>query len=425
MTVWAVDGAAGHGKTHRLIEEVVATLAAAPLAEGQRVLALTFMHGSRRRLDERLRKLPDLNGRFECMTIDSFARRLRQRWRSLSRAMGFSEPEEGPQQFSLECQRAGVLLGRPVVSAWVGKSFPILVIDEAQDLTEERLSMIRALSQATCVLLAEDEFQCLDQTLKPNPVHGWLPTVCQIQTLTEPKRTKVSELLGAAVALRTGQPPVFKGKMRAVAAPSFHVAAACVAAALTWNAGGGPVAILTPAPKSPYVRSTIARVQSAPCGKKRYGPFPIAWEESEHEELERLAKDLLIGADLYTLEASLHAVEAMPDSGPRRQTADWLRRQARVVGRNSFSREEILEALRRYATARRHRTGRKTPQFSAMTIHQAKNREFAGVIVLWPYEIGGDADAKRRLLYNALTRAQLWCTVIVPNEKLLKAAPFA
>jgi DNA helicase IV len=59
-----------------------------------------------------------------------------------------------------------------------------------------------------------------------------------------------------------------------------------------------------------------------------------------------------------------------------------------------------------------------------MTVHQAKNREFAGVVVLWPYEVGGDGETKRRLLYNAVTRAQAWCTVIVQSKKLLSAPPF-
>ena len=39
-----------------------------------------------------------------------------------------------------------------------------------------------------------------------------------------------------------------------------------------------------------------------------------------------------------------------------------------------------------------------------MTVHQAKNREFDSVIILWPYEVAGTADRQRRLLYNAVTR---------------------
>ena len=45
MTLFAVEGAAGCGKTFRLMEALGEALGATPLKEGQRVLALTFMHG--------------------------------------------------------------------------------------------------------------------------------------------------------------------------------------------------------------------------------------------------------------------------------------------------------------------------------------------------------------------------------------------
>jgi superfamily I DNA/RNA helicase len=45
-----------------------------------------------------------------------------------------------------------------------------------------------------------------------------------------------------------------------------------------------------------------------------------------------------------------------------------------------------------------------------MTVQQAKNREFDGVVILWPFTVGGDPEHKRRLFYNAITRARRWCT---------------
>src|SRR5258706_16256406 len=83
MGVIAFEGPAGCGKTHRLMEELAAALRTKPLAPHQRVLALTYMQGSRRRLDSRLRSVPGLMGRFEATTLDSFAWRLTQRWRRL------------------------------------------------------------------------------------------------------------------------------------------------------------------------------------------------------------------------------------------------------------------------------------------------------------------------------------------------------
>ena len=62
-----------------------------------------------------------------------------------------------------------------------------------------------------------------------------------------------------------------------------------------------------------------------------------------------------------------------------------------------------------------------------MTIHQAKNREFPIVIVLWPFRVPGDLMLVRRWLYNAITRAKRRAIVIVedPQKKRLNAPPFA
>jgi hypothetical protein len=51
-----------------------------------------------------------------------------------------------------------------------------------------------------------------------------------------------------------------------------------------------------------------------------------------------------------------------------------------------------------------------------MTINQAKNREFEGVIILWPFAVAGDLESLRRRLYNGLTRAQKWTVVMVQEN---------
>jgi UvrD-like helicase C-terminal domain len=106
----------------------------------------------------------------------------------------------------------------------------------------------------------------------------------------------------------------------------------------------------------------------------------------------------------------LAALEALPRSGPVREACAWVRHQARARGRTEFSRADIEIAITRQVAVRRQRYGADNYDFVAMTIQQAKNREFERVFVLWPYQIGGNAEHKRRLLYNALTRAQRWCT---------------
>lgn len=421
MTVLGVDGAAGYGKTHRLLEALVDSIRAAPLAPGQRVLALTFMHGARRRLEERLRAIPGVRGRFECVTIDSFAWRLRHRWRSLLHSRALPEPAQ--DDFDAQCDLAGVLLERADVRSWVTQSFPIVLVDEAQDLKPQRLRMIAAMSVSANLLVAADEFQCLDGELRPNPAAIWLPTVCCVETLDRPRRTNVTGLLAAASALRAGRQPAPGKNFRILVAAGEPFAAACLAAAIAWSRGGS-VATITPSLQGSYIRNVVSRVCAGPCGKAANGPYPIRWEQAEQEQASALLSALEM-PDACSLHEAVQALSALPRSWPVGQTAAWLRRQERALGRTVISRAEVEARLRSEITARRHRQANDGHRLLAMTVHQAKNREFEGVVVIWPYQVAGDAAAKRRLLYNAITRARRWCTVLVQNAVILKSAPFA
>ena len=159
MTVTAFEGAAGTGKTHSLMDHLDIRIREQPFAPHERVLALTFMHGSRRRLESRLREINGLGGRYRAVTVDSFAWRLIQRWRRLAASLGHSIPPE--EQYDDMCALAAALLTRPAVKSWVAVSYPLLLVDEAQDLSAERSAMIAEAATSTHVVLAYDEFQCL------------------------------------------------------------------------------------------------------------------------------------------------------------------------------------------------------------------------------------------------------------------------
>lgn len=47
------------------------------------------------------------------------------------------------------------------------------------------------------------------------------------------------------------------------------------------------------------------------------------------------------------------------------------------------------------------------------------------MIVLWPYEVKGSPERKRRLLYNAITRARTRVLIVVQNPNRLRKPPFA
>ena len=138
MSVYAFTGAAGTGKTKRLVETLEKRLAKVGLLEDQRVLALTRMHGSRFRMIERLagstaRRVVD------CMTVDRFAWELVSRWRSRLRDLGHRSPTEF--EYDATCDAAALLLTEPVVADWVNHRFPLALIDEFQDCRTGRLGV--------------------------------------------------------------------------------------------------------------------------------------------------------------------------------------------------------------------------------------------------------------------------------------------
>jgi superfamily I DNA/RNA helicase len=96
----------------------------------------------------------------------------------------------------------------------------------------------------------------------------------------------------------------------------------------------------------------------------------------------------------------------------------------RATGRTQFQSADIEGLIARDLALRRRHSVHDHLPFHAMTVQQAKNREFAGVVVIWPYQVGGDAEHRRRLLYNALTRARRWCTIIVQGQQILASPPF-
>lgn len=203
MPVTAFEGPAGTGKTHSLIEELGNKLRNRALASHERVVALTFMHGARRRLDSTLRQILELGGRFQAMTVDSFAWRLVQRWERLAVHLGYAIPTE--ERYDETCALAAALMARPAVKSWVAMSYPLVLVDEAQDLSSERSAMVAETASPCHVLLAFDEFQCLNPDLRPMAIQSWLPEVCTPTRLTDCRRTNDAELLEAARAVRDGR----------------------------------------------------------------------------------------------------------------------------------------------------------------------------------------------------------------------------
>jgi hypothetical protein len=207
MPFQGFEGPAGTGKTYELIEAARARAGQNQFGAQQRLLALTFMHGSRRRLHERFASHPETRDRAVCMTIDSFAYNVLRRWRSVA------GPLPNAREFDRICGACGAILERPEVARWIVATFPVVAIDEAQELSPERLKIGKALADHADMLIAADEFQCLDDNIDTGPFQEWFHAG-QVQRLTRVRRTNRPGLLDAALAVRQGRAPQEGGGLR-------------------------------------------------------------------------------------------------------------------------------------------------------------------------------------------------------------------
>ena len=201
-------------------------------------------------------------------------------------------------------------------------------------------------------------------------------------------------------------------------------AAAAVANAIAWNGNGAAhIAILTPSLVGGFSKSVVARVCGQACGRQGNGPFAIYWESSDDDEASNAMQQFVM-ANTALGPAVIESLRMLPQNAPIRGALRWVHLQMNALGRVEFARTEIESAIRRQITLRRQFGCTASLRYAAMTVQQAKNREFDGVIVLWPYQVGGDAEHKRRLLYNAVTRAKQWCSIITQGQTIPTTPPF-
>lgn len=419
MSVTVFSGGAGCGKTHQLMLRLAETISAEPLGEGQRVLALTFMHGARRRLDDRLTEVQGLHRRYECTTLDSFAARIVRRWQSLAVSLGNVIPKDTEYDDVVEV--AAALLAQPVVVSWVKATFPILVIDEAQDLTHLRLNVVKSLVTELTALIAADEFQCLNENLRPNPAWEWLRNQSDHLVLERSRRTNVDALLVAAAAIRDGKSvPCGKGfTVRNTANASL--AGTFLSNQIGWNKNRRSFAVVTPTIKS-FSENVVAwtAMRTTKAGN---GPYRLQWERSEMRLAEAVSERIQV-PDMATPDQTLEAVREMDDPILTREIAAWLDRQVRTKNEVSICKQALTEKIQSiYANQRRYQRS-FDHGLKAMSVHGAKNREFDHVVVIWPAAVSGDDEHRRRLLYNAITRAKRDCLVLVQAKNHLNQPPF-
>lgn len=415
MPFLAFEGPAGTGKTYQLIEEVRAR-AVDHLAAEQRVLGLTFMHGSRRRLDESFAGKTEIRGRGLAATIDSFAAHVVRRWRPIAPMI----PDF--TQFDQVCDACGALLERPEIARWVSAAFPIVAIDEAQELKPCRLRIARALSGSTQMIVAADEFQCLDDQLDTGPFMQWLQTG-NVRRLNVVRRTGRQGLLNAGLALRAGQGPVDGDGLRIrydfPAQVKFSVGHAL-------RRGPGTRAILV-APGSTAWANELIRQLAAGFHSPRQNvpPLPISWDASPANEVRTVVDGLCAPAEQVESAELVRRIKLLPGGQNWLSTlVSSVEMARRAHGVRFWTEPELLALCERKANAHRAYGYSSQRGIRVMTIQAAKNRQFRDVVVLWGPGVPGSADHQRRLLYNAISRAEHSCTVMVRTRPQLRQPPF-
>jgi len=443
MTFDFFEGAAGTGKTHNLMGRARELVEDGLQGEGHKLLALTFMNGARRRLDTRLGENPVFRRRFDCQTFGVFARTLAIRRRSLI------TPEMKAQaavlnEFDGPCILAATLLQYQAVQQWIARTFPLVLVDEAQDLDEYRAAILRGLSSSFRIVAAADAFQCLHAGRDTAPLMGWLESAGQTHRLTLPRRTNQQGLLAAALAVREGRDvkavltaKTFKNSttwngagFRLFEAPATNANHALLAWSIANDIAQrqGPVVILTPDAGSAIIRATLTTVQTKQHTRKNsgltFGPYPHTWDRHDNEEADALLAG--IGLPEMASYADLRAL-LTPRAGHAAvaQAISRMDRLRRAHGQAGFTAAQVNEFVRESVRNRSRLGLRQDRGHLAMTIQRAKNREFPNVIVLWRHTATGSAEHLRRLLYNGITRAQNHCTVIVLGQGRLNAPPFA
>ncbi|CCK55016.1 UvrD-helicase domain-containing protein [Mycobacterium canetti] len=443
MTFDFFEGAAGTGKTHSLVSRAEELVHGGVLGEEQNLLALTFMNGARRRLDARLGENPVFHRRFDCQTFDVFARTLAARRRSLI-TQAMKDQAAALNEFDGPCALAGSLLEHEPVREWVARAFPLVLVDEAQDLDEYRLNILKGLSHSCRIVAGADAFQCLHDGRDTAGLMGWLEGTGQTHRLTQVRRTQQSGLLNAALAVREGRD--VKSVLIANTSKNgttwngagFRLVEAPIAkknsGLLAWHIANDvaqrrdSVVILTPHASNAIICAALTTVQTKPYTRKNsgatFGPYPLTWELHDDEEANALLADITLPnrasyAELCAL------LTPLAGHAPVAQAIRRMDRLRRTQGQATFTAAQVAEFMRESVRNRSRLGFRQQRGHLAMTIQRAKNREFPNVIVLWPHTATGSPEHLRRLFYNAITRAQNHCTVIVLGQGRLNTPPFA
>ncbi len=422
-----VLGQAGTGKTTWLMEKVKEQAPEMLSSEHRSLLAITRMHGARRRVEVKLREAsPGI--RYSVATIDSFALTIVNRWRT---ALGWSKPIQSVSNevdftestFTIKADFGKVigaatqLLESTTVSRIIGTSYPLIVIDEFQDCHGLLLEFVRRLSSCSTLLVAADDFQLLDNSIIGRPAVEWAKALqgdngAHVTELTACHRTSVHGILEAARSLRnntqanrTTVPVICCPKEGPVA---WKIIEKLVFDHTHWS---GTTALICPSHDS-FVQKVL---NSCDTQLRKRNLLPVRWDVEYTTEHEREKIRASLGLRHHEGGGNQWTVPSRALDSIAAHVVARSRYFARLKGMREIPRAVVEENVDWVVHQKRaYRTN--FPLRTVTTVHGAKNREFDNVFVLWTFKVPPDESQQRRLLYNAVTRARRNCIVLVLGD---------
>lgn len=440
MDGYGYIGQAGTGKTTQLIKKVEESIDFDDWSESAAILAITFMHGSRRRLENKLRPIQNKGINVCCQTIDSFCLNLFKRYKSYLGISNVVVVSDDPDVLSEHedrlhigihriRERAKDLLDFAIIKEVLEFSYPIVVVDEFQDCDGDLLEIIKKLSDCGGLFVAADDFQKLDNS--PDcPATQWLSQAIELNQLEKIWRTNDGKILDSAKALRKDE--ATKNGVDVVFVPSKDVAAYCILSNMQWydkmGSGSRTVAILSPVgpQRDNFVSQTLERLNSPmerKTTKKKRGyrlearPFQIEGEKrittqqileqcAGWDSLELITQDAM---ENWTFEEHIGF-----DIGVKRAKRIMKLRNTEALSKVEFA--GLISSGLHFSNTFIKRRGNSR---IFLTVHGAKNREFDDVFILWPrYTLPNEELYLKKLMYNAITRAKRKVIVIVQGSQV-------
>jgi superfamily I DNA/RNA helicase len=422
-----ITGAAGTGKTTRLMQYIHDLTPKVVTDPGRQcVLIITHMHGARRKLEALIhQEHPELH--IVVNTIHAFALSVVNRWRTV---LGFrfpvvAAPDAGGfvekfgtvhATFDEIVGKAAELSSYETIRAFIAATYPLVVVDEAQDCSSVVLRFIEALGACSSCVMAADEFQNLLGEDAISDFGKWLSerkqgACIEHEELTEPRRTSNAGILEAARALRENKAAASSNIPKYWAPTVPLLAWKIVEKALSKPPKNVSVALIVPSMRG--VDSVILSVNNQLEKRlKRKGSLRWTMVSNAEQERKDICKELGIGID-STMEWKPRSESGMSGLGSQIQSRTVRLAKLRGIGEptHEFA-ATVAQAILHTNRAHTSRFG----QYEIATIHAAKNREFHHVFVLWNYRVKGTDEKKRRLLYNAITRSKISCVLLVQRN---------